>query len=175
MNNLFRWSTLINASLFQATWFACVLGSAKGLLWPAFACCAALASYQLHNKRRVESDLQLVALSVLLGLMVDTLWLQLGFLQFTDPRPVTAMSPAWIMLLWVGFALTINHSLSWINAHPLLPAVLGGIGGPLSYLAGERLGAVTFTTNVTALMIYIGIAWAISLTLLALVAKDKQN
>lgn len=175
MKNLFRWSTLINASLFQATWFACVLGSAKGFLWPAVVCCAGLAAYQLPAARRASSDLLLVAISIVLGLMVDTIWIQSGFLEFTDARPWSAISPAWILLLWIGFALTINHSLAWINLHPLLPIVLGAIGGPLSYLAGERLGAVTFTTSVTMLMIYIGLAWAAALGLLASIAKAQQS
>jgi len=166
MHKLLIWPVIINAALFQITWFACVVGSAEGLSWPAFAACAVLAIYQLQAKRRHVTDLKLVLVSIVLGLIVDTLWVQSGVLIFTDQRPFAALAPAWIIALWVGFALTINHSLAWLDRTPLLPAVVGAIGGPMSYLAGLKLGAVEYQQGIALISVYLAVAWAISLTIL---------
>ena len=34
--------------------------------------------------------------------------------------------------------------MTWLHARPLAAVVLGVVGGPLSYLAGERMGALRF-------------------------------
>lgn len=171
MKNLLRWPILINAVLFQITWFACVMGSAKGLLWPALAACAALAVYQLQNKRRHSSDVKLVLISIILGLIVDTIWVQSGFLLFTHQWPFSFLAPAWIIVLWVGFALTINHSMAWLDSNPYLPALLGFIGGPMSYLAGLKIGAVEYHQSTLLVSACLGMAWAISLTILVRARK----
>jgi len=180
MKNLLGWSVLINAALFQITWFACVIGSAKGLVWPAFASCAALAVYQLQGKRRHPSDVTLILASIGLGLIVDSIWVQSGWLIFSDQRPFSFLAPVWIIVLWVGFAMTINHSLAWLDRHPILPIAMGFIGGPMSYLAGLKLGAVEYQQSVLMVSAGLAVAWAISLLILvkiriAYAKKQKQD
>ncbi len=174
MKNLLRAPILVNAALFQITWFACVIGSAKGLIWPALLACLALACYQLHPSRRHSSDLKLVVLSIILGLIVDSIWVQTGLMVFTDARPWGNIAPAWIILLWIGFALTINHSLGWLTAHPLLAPLMGLIGGPLSYLAGLKLGAVEFHADTLVVSVYLAIAWALSLTVMVKASQSSE-
>lgn len=166
MKNLLAWPVLINAALFQITWFACVIGSAKGLIWPAFAACAALAAFQMQAKRRHASDAKLILASIALGLLVDTIWVQSGWLVFTDQRPFSFLAPVWIIVLWIGFAMTINHSLAWLDRHPVLPVAMGAIGGPMSYLAGLKLGAVEYHQSTVLVSAGLAVAWAISLIIL---------
>jgi len=174
MNKLLSWPIIINATLFQITWFACVLGSAKGLLWPALLSCLALALWQLHPQRRHPSDVRLVVVGIALGLIVDTIWIQTGLLDFTYQWPWPAISPAWIVLLWLGFALTINHSLAWLNNHPVLPATAGLIGGPLSYLAGMRLGGVEYLNSTLLISVCLGIGWAASVHILVRLSQTSK-
>ncbi len=54
-----------------------------------------------------------------------------------------AVAPVWIVLLWVAVGLTLNHCLSMFKERPWLGGLLAGLGAPLSYLGGERLGAVS--------------------------------
>lgn len=170
-----RWPVLINAVLFQLLWFACVLGSANRLFIPALCAFLLLAAFQLRAHRRAEGDYSLLILSLALGILIDSLWLMLGFVEFTDPRPLPFLAPAWILVLWAGFALTINHSMAWVNAHPLLPGVLGAVGGPLSYLAGERLGAVAFLVDRPIVLTAIGLAWAFAMTVFAQAAAGRKQ
>lgn len=166
MKNLLTGPVIINAVLFQITWFACALGSANNLIWPALLACGVLAAFQLHPKNRHPTDLKLIAIAILLGLIIDTAWVQLGLMEYSDHIPITAIAPLWIIILWIGFAMTINHSLGWLNKHPLLPAVTGLIFAPLSYFAGVKFGALTFTGSLTVITVSLGLAWALAMTIM---------
>lgn len=165
-----RLSFIINALLFQITWFACVIGSTHQLTWPGALACSCLFLWQWSPKNRHPSDTILIIAAIVLGLFVDSLWLQLNLFSFTYQSPINGVAPAWIIILWIGFALTINHSLGWIKAHPLLPALVGLIGGPLSYLAGAKLGAISYQADHLLICSSLGIAWAIALTFLYIIS-----
>jgi len=173
IKSMFRVNVLVNAMLFNAVWIACVAGSAKQLIWPAVLSCAVLAAYQLHPKNRHPNDIKLVFLSIVLGLIVDTIWVQFGFMDFTEKRPFSGIAPAWILFLWVGFALTVNHSLKWLTIHPLLPAVTGAIAAPITYFAGIKIGAVEYTASLSSVSIGLALAWGIALTILVEVGKRE--
>ena len=155
-----------NAIFFQITWFACVFGSANNLIWPGLLCCVAFAIWQLMPKRRHAKDIRVVILAILLGLAIDSSWVQLGLLNYSHQWPHSALAPLWIIALWVAFALTINHSLSWLTKHPLLPALMGLIGAPLSYLAGQKLGAIHFNDDPMFVLCSLAIIWALAISIL---------
>ena len=79
--------------------------------------------------------------AALLGLCLDTLWIHMGILDFAG-APV---APVWILFLWMGVGMSLNHSLGFFKARPLFGGLLGAMSAPLCYLAGERLGAVVVT------------------------------
>lgn len=177
MKELMKAPIIINALLFQCAWFACVLGSAKGLTWPSMVCFLALATYQLQNKRRHPTDIKLLIISLVLGLFVDSFWIIGGFMVFTENGPIAQIAPAWILFLWMSFALTINHSLGWLKKHPLLPISMGLFGGPMSYIAGLKFGAVEYLQSTLVTSVALGIAWALSLIILVKASQinDTQN
>jgi hypothetical protein len=129
---------LLNAGLFQVAWFACVLGGARDVSSWGLLSVFALLVYALTAPTR-RSDLSMAAVAAAVGFLVDTLWIRTGILDYHG----AAVAPLWIVLLWVGVGLTINHSLSLFKARPWLGGLLAGAGAPFSYLAGERLGAVS--------------------------------
>jgi len=57
----------------------------------------------------------------------------------------------------------------------LVASLFGALGGPMSFLAGEKAGAVSFSNASTALVI-IGLGWAVLLPLLVRYAarSDKR-
>ena len=157
---------VVNATVFQICWLACVVGSAYGLTWPSVIAFTALALWQLHPSRRAPTDLRLLGLSLALGLLVDSLWIQLNMMEFTTRWPFETFAPAWIIMLWLGFALTVNHSLVWLKDHPALPPLMGMIGGPLAYFAGLKFGAVEFLVSTPLIIACLGIAWGLSMVIL---------
>ena len=67
--------------------------------------------------------------------------------------------------MWMLFATTLNVSMQWLRARPLLAALMGFVAGPLSYVAGEKLGGMTFV-NETAALAALAIGWAVMMPLL---------
>jgi len=168
-------SKLQNAIFFQITWFACVFGSANNLIWPGLLCCAAFTVWQLSPSRRHINDFKLVWLACIIGIVIDTAWVQLGFFHYEQHWPHSAVAPIWIIALWVAFALSINHSLKWLRTHPALPALMGAIGAPLSYWAGQRMGAISFTDKPLLVLGCLALTWAIALSFLFYKNQQKPH
>lgn len=128
---------------FQIVWMASVGGAAQGWWWAGPAALLVFAGWQLAVSQVRRSDLRLVAFCAALGLLVDSLWVQAGFMRFDAPLPDPRLAPVWIVAMWIGFGLTVNHSLSGLKTLPWVAALLGLAGGPLAYWAAERAwGAV---------------------------------
>ena len=166
---------LQNAIFFQITWFACVFGSAHNLVWPGLACCVAFTFWQLNPKRYDNTDIKLVIYACVIGLIIDTTWVQLGFIAYKQHWPYSAIAPIWIIALWVAFALSINHSLKWLHRHPILPSLMGLLGAPLSYFAGQRIGAISFTGQPILTLCCLALTWAIAVHFLFYQSKKGAN
>ncbi|MFH6565319.1 DUF2878 domain-containing protein [Pseudomonas kulmbachensis] len=144
---------LINAGLFQLGWFACVLGGNS--LWLLLAG-GALLAHLLWISRSL-AQVRLIAVVCVLGSTVDSLLLNAGVFAFKQPG---VLIPFWLVLLWALLAITLNHCLAW-TAKPLWRAILlGAIGGPLSYYAGQRLGAVQFPMGLWPTLLGLSLLWA---------------
>ena len=102
----------------------------------------------LVRDREREAKLLLAAAS--LGLLLDSLQLNLGLFRYPSGTPVTGLAPPWIVALWLQFATLLHFGLRWLAGRYLLAAALGFVGGPLSFWvrlavrlpgAGLRVGA----------------------------------
>ena len=86
----------------------------------------------------------LLLASLLLGLLVDGIHIRTGVLAFPIGSFHPALPPAWILVLWLQFAMTLHYSLGWLNGRYFLGALLGSVSGALAYWAGVRFGAAAF-------------------------------
>ena len=77
------------------------------------------------------------------GAIVDSVLGYLGILLFRDSLIASWLCPPWLIALWLIFATTFQSSLSWLAGRYWIAAVSGGIFGPVSYYAGQALGALT--------------------------------
>ena len=79
-------------------------------------------------------------------------------ISYKDTISPFPIAPVWILSMWLLFSITIKHSLSWLNSYKIGQVTLGLIGGPLAYIAGEKLGAVSLhDTSV----FFLAIGWAV--------------
>ena len=145
--------TLANAALFQCSWFACVLGGDSEWLLVGLA---ALGVHLLWISSWAEDGRLILSVTVL-GTVLDTLLRTLGVFQFTEPGPLI---PVWLILLWALLATTLRHCLAWSARPWWRAAVLGAVGGPLSYYAGSQLAGVQFGFSVAPTMIALALLWA---------------
>ncbi len=96
-----------------------------------------------------------------IGFLVDTALIALGVfvpVRWLMPSPLSTL---WLVALWANFATTLNVSLSWLHGKPLMAAILGALGGPLAYWAGERLGAIEMDRPLLVPLLVVGLAWSI--------------
>ena len=114
---------------FNLFWFVAVAWQQPAPLLGLFAL------HGLFSPQR-RRDLRLLPLA-LAGCLLDALLWQLGLFEFAAGFPV------WLVLLWLGFALTLAHGLRWLVVLPRWQqALIGGAGGASSYLSGAAMGAV---------------------------------
>lgn len=162
-----RYSSLLNYLFYQAGWFACVLGAAAG--WPGLGLLVAttliVAHLGLATDRRRE--LSRIALAVGVGIVVESLHIAAGTYQFTSGIVVAALPPPWLLVMWAQMATTFQFSLRPIMERPRRAAMFGALGGPIAFLAGERLGAVMLHRPLAPGMALLAITWAIAMTTLA--------
>jgi hypothetical protein len=156
---------LLDAVLFQLGWIACVAGGNSGALL------AALLVLPLHWAL-VSRDAREWLFAIVLGsagLAVDLAWQAAGALHFA--QTVGGVLPPWLAVLWLLFALALFHSLAWLQGRPLLAASCGALAGPVTYLAGLRLGAAESALAPVQLALLMAPAWAVLLPALAETAR----
>ena len=130
-----------NALMLKGAWLCCVLGGVVFGL-PALLMMFLVSLWQ----REFRHDFPYVLVLGVTGLCLDTLWLHTGVLDYGSAAVALplgfTLAPAWIVMLWLAVGLSIRHSLIFLVNRPLFGALLVGCGSPLSYLTGERFGAV---------------------------------
>jgi hypothetical protein len=162
---------LINILAFQIGWFACVLGAAHGM--PAMGSLTALAIVGVHLARAANfrSELMLVALSGLIGLLADTLLILFGLIQYASGLLFENIAPHWIVAMWMIFATTLNISFRWLRGRPILAALLGAAAGPLAYAGGSGLGAATFPQGACPGLLGVALVWALAMPALIWISE----
>lgn len=155
----------LNVVLFQVGWFSCVLGAAKGLPWAGVIAALAIVAFHLMRATAPMAELSLLAFTLAIGAVADSLLLQTGWIAYPAGMLITGVAPLWILALWLLFATTLNVSMRWLKQRTWLAFVLGAICGPLSYWGASRLGAVQFVAPMP-LGIALGVTWALIMPLL---------
>ena len=147
---------LINFILFQSIWFILILAAAHESFYGLVIGFLLILVQYWHGKLMVP-DFKLILASVIVGFAHDTSLNYFKFIQYNIDFN-TYYSPFWIIGLWISFALTINHSLAWLGNKKLLQMIFGLIGGPLAYIAGEKLGAINMINTMT--LYVLALSWA---------------
>jgi len=162
---------LVNFILFQATWFACILGAARGYPWFGVVFAGvAIAVHFAGISRHRRADLLLFTGSAVVGYVADSIMVLSGVLWFPEQAVLGMPSTFWMIAMWVNLATTLDASLRWMRGRYRVAAVIGFIAGPLSYWAGARLGAVVLNDPLAVPLVSIGIEWLLAMPLLALLA-----
>lgn len=163
--------TLVNIIMFQLTWLGFVGGAGSGRWWLGLIPLLVLVIWQLRHTRWPRAEFKLMGLSIVLGLVADTALMQLGFVAYVQPVPWTALAPIWMTGLWVGFSLTLNHSLHWFYRKTWASVLFGGLGGAGAYyFAARTWDALIFVAPMRDALFAIGLCWAILMPLLVWVA-----
>ena len=158
---------ILNYVFFYAGWCACAFGAGNEapLLGPVVVAVLLTAHLFLIENRR--SEIRLIIAVGLFGSIVESILKAIGFLNYAGSfHSVAWLAPLWITALWMLLASTMNFSFYWLNNRYGLAATLGAIGGPFSYVAGARIGAIGFPHNLRITIIVLALIWGAALPLL---------
>jgi hypothetical protein len=134
---------LVNAVLFQVLWFTAIL---TGWFW-AIGPLVLLITHFLVVEKRTKVRLSCLGLAVA-GMFADSALLYGGIYSFPEGTLyIPGMLPLWLSYMWIGFCFCLPISLSWLFRSSWLLVAFFTVGGPLSYLAGNRLGALDFANS----------------------------
>ncbi len=160
---------LINFAAFQIGWFSSVLGAAKQMPWLGPVAFLVVLAIHLRLARRPQFEICLVIACGVIGLIFDSVLVAAGWVTYPSGLFSDLLAPYWIVTMWMLFGTTLNLSMGWLKGRPLLAALFGAIGGPASYLAGQKLGGIVFLEFVPA-MIALAIGWAVFMPILMALA-----
>lgn len=167
-------SVFVNVVFLQVLWFAAILGAANDLMLPVVTWFLGFFCWYLVSGEHRKQNIALVIVATLVGLTLDSLWLQFGWLEFSNALPFAGLAPWWICMLWAGLGLTLNYSLRWLQTRLVLAAVCSAISAPLSYFAASRFGAVEIAHPIS-LYAALAISWAVIIPALLALARSLSR
>lgn len=164
----------LNALGFQLGWWACVAGVGHGLEIPALMFCSALVIAHLCYTENPAQDIKLALWAVGLGIAIDSALQYFSVIDFYG-WSLGALSPFWVWMLWLLFAMTINTSLSFLKEKPMVLSALAGlVFGPLTYMAGAKLGAAAFDGSALHTLT-LAVTWMLALPAMVFIAKQLHR
>lgn len=100
---------IINAILFNALWLGLVaIGN------PFIPLAIAGLCFHLYIVDQPLHEAKIIAAIAAVGLLTDVLLTFSGIFIFEH-------TPYWLLVLWLAFASTMNHSLKWVARIPMRP------------------------------------------------------
>lgn len=169
-----RHTRLINFALYQVGWFACVLGGAWHFPWTGFLIAMALVGVHLALSPERAVEVRLVVFATIAGAAVEVVLIRAGTYRFTSGTIVDALPPPWLLAMWAQFATTFRFSMRRVIGRPIRAMLFGAAGGPIAFLAGQRLGAVELLPPMTHGLLYLSISWALALIAFSALARQAM-
>ena len=154
-----RKKQIINYLLFQAGWFACVLGGDQVALLTTLV----ILFIHLRWIGQWQIEREVLIISLILGSAIDSFLGNLEILIFPGEG---RLLPVWLACLWLLFGTTLRHSFDWTREHKLAGALLGMMGGPASYYAGTRLTDVALMEPTWLTLLILSAIWGAVIPLL---------
>ncbi|MES3014244.1 MAG: DUF2878 domain-containing protein [Pseudomonadota bacterium] len=142
---------IANVVVFQAAWFAAVLGAAHHIpLWGT-ACVIAAIAWHLGVSARPAQEAKLIGLACAIGFVVESAVAIQGHVAYPSGQPVSWLAPYWMVALWGELAIALNVTMRWMKQRLWLAVLLGAVGGPAAFSAGVTLGGAEFIDRTPAL------------------------
>jgi len=153
-------------------WWSCVVGAAQGLPWAGPLVVSGYLGVHLWGSPARGREARFLALAALVGLLIESGKKASGLITYAADWPgLPGLAPFWIVFMWPLFASTLNASLGWLRRSYWLAALMGAIFGPLSYLAGDGLGAIALNPPAPVGVSALALIWGMVVPALVWLAK----
>ena len=169
-------SLIIWMILYKLAWLGCVLGggvygypllgSLPMLCWVFF--------WIISVRSEQSNVLKTTIIAGCYGLAVDSLMIWSEVMLFSEAAQFGPASPIWMIALWLGFGSITQISLGKLYGLWFIAALIGAIGGPMAYLGGVNMQAVSFAHSKQIFVSCVAIEWAIAVPLLIWLAGPPK-
>lgn len=153
---------VLNLLMFQVVWWLSILylNSSLWLTIPLL-----LVHFSLSSA--VRKDFGLMLKIAIFGFAFDNALMFAGVFQFQQ-------FPFWLLLIWCHFAISLRYSLGFTQKLSWqLNALLGGVFGCLSYLAGARFEAVVLPFEVFYSALILFFVWLVMFPMFVNVTRTQ--
>lgn len=165
---------LFNVVAFDIGWFSSVFGGAQQMPWLGPVTVLILLSFHLRAARQPFEEMLLILSCALIGAVFDSILVATGWVNYKTGLFSNYFAPYWIITMWMLFATTLNVSMRWLRGRPKLAAVFGFVGGPASYIAGQKLGGIVLNNELAALLA-LAIGWSFIMPVLIWLAENLDG
>lgn len=162
-------SVILHFSVYYIVWFTALVTASRDEYWLGTLICLPLLvmqiAWQYHVEKTLKHVLRIVAVILVVTTVVDTVLLHLHVMTYKGNIFNNLLTPPWIMVLWVEFAI-VMHALSepmWRRYYFL--GVVSLAAFPMAYTIGAKIGAVELHHGVWSLVVF-GVVWAVLLPLI---------
>ncbi len=165
---------IINFIGYLVTWITSVYSAAHCYIWPGFL--VALIFLMIHFKLcdSIKHELKIIVLVTLLGCSIDSALNYYHYLAFAGANPWYPFSPPWLWGIWMAFGATLNSSLAIFQRHRFIAAGSGAVDLPMTYLIGQKIGAIHFIHLLNALSI-LSLLWMVLLPIATWIAQPTKK
>ena len=168
-------SRIANVVIFQAGWWMAILGGGSGYPWFGSVLVLGLVSVNISLSVNPRATVRTVVVVALFGTLLDSVLSAAGILRFADNPFAPWFCPPWLVAIWCLFATTLNSSLEWLVGRDCLTALVGGIFGPLSYAAGQAMGALSLGPSTLVAVTVLAALWSMLLPVLVRLAGIRER
>ena len=165
---------VVNIAVFQVAWLSSVVGGAQQMPWLGPVSVLIAVMLHLRAARNPFEEVMLILCCGLVGAGFDSILVAMGWVTYKAGLFSDYLAPYWIITMWMLFATTLNVSMRWLRGKPIIAALLGLYGGPVSYLAGQALGGIVIVNQLVALSM-LALGWAIMMPILMWLAENLDG
>ena len=158
---------VLNAVFFYIIWWGCVLGIQYSYNYLGPILTLVVGFFHLNIVSDLKKEIHLILIIGLLGLMIESFHFHSQLLDYNGYMyPNSLFPPLWIICMWLGFAGTLNYSMFWMKDRWIIMFLCGAFFGPMSYVAGLKLGVLNFNFSYTLSILAIAVTWGLSIPIM---------
>lgn len=168
-------ANFLNFVLFQLVWLGTIMGVANDIPWLGAPVLALFLIAHYFLSPTAKADYLAAVIAMPIGFLVETAYVRSGLLDYKFATLGAGLAPIWIIWLWANLALTMNNCLGWLHGRNALAVGAGIVAGPLTYLAGARLGAAELGTELVPAFVAFAASWAVLVPVLLVIASRTRT
>lgn len=165
---------LVNFAGFELAWLSSVMGGAREMPWLGPVAVLVVMIIHLSAARKPFDEVLLILCCAVIGACFDSVLVASGWVTYKAGLFNDYLAPYWIITMWMLFATTLNVSMRWLRGKPRVAALFGLVGGPVTYLAGEKLGGIVLSSPEAA-MVALGVGWAAIMPMLMWLSENLDG